>query len=90
MCEISTSAYLKMYVHGCKYQYSCIGGYLIGNDTDIVDIIPVTHNAPIGPILEIAANIADNIETGSIITTITSATTTTTTTTTLLLSLQLQ
>jgi hypothetical protein len=65
MIKINSNAYVKMYLHACKYPSSCIGGYLIGsNDNDISDILPVCHNAPIGPILDIAAGIADNIETG--------------------------
>lgn len=65
MIKISSKAYVKMYLHACKYPSSCIGGYIIGsNDNDISDVLPVCHNAPIGPILDIAAGIADNIETG--------------------------
>ena len=65
MIKISSNAYVKMYLHACKYPSSCIGGYLIGsNDNDVSDILPVCHNAPIGPLLDIAAGIADNIETG--------------------------
>ena len=67
MVRISTIAYVKMYIHASKYpSSSSIGGYLIGsNDDSIDDVIPVCHNPPIGPILDISASIADNIETGN-------------------------
>lgn len=57
---VSTTAYLKMFLHVSKFSSSAIGGYLIGTSTsggdyNVTDVVPVCHSNPCGPILEIAA-----------------------------------
>lgn len=58
---ISELAYIKIFLHASKYFSSNIGGYLVGkylddSDIQVDDVIPVHHEIPIGPILNIAVD----------------------------------
>jgi hypothetical protein len=56
---IQTSAYTKIFLHAAKNQSSSVGGYLIGSENNgqfnILDVVPICHSSPCGPILEISA-----------------------------------
>jgi Uncharacterised protein family (UPF0172) len=56
---IQTSAYTKIFLHAAKNQSSSVGGYLIGSENNgqfnILDVVPICHSSPCGPIFEISA-----------------------------------
>lgn len=60
-CTISPEAYLKAVLHASKYSSLTVGGFLLGQrqkkDGDvlhIVDVLPINHGNPVGPIFEVA------------------------------------
>ena len=59
--NISIASYAKSFLHANKYPSEVVGGFLIGNnsgnDTQVVDAIPVFHGAPVAPVLDIASTI---------------------------------
>jgi hypothetical protein len=62
---LANIAYLKIMMHGARYPYAHIGGYLIGVKHDhsytINDVLPICHGYPVGPILELAGNYVEVI-----------------------------
>mmetsp|Transcript_12575 Transcript_12575/g.12202 ORF Transcript_12575/g.12202 Transcript_12575/m.12202 type:complete len:198 (-) Transcript_12575:17-610(-) len=62
----STSAYIKIFLHAAKFSSCAIGGYLIGTSAgggkyEVTDVVPICHSNPCGPMLEIAAAMAEKI-----------------------------
>jgi len=62
-CSLSIESYLTCLIHAAKYPTLSTCGLLIGildqydpSKTIITDVLPVSHNAPIGPIFDFAAD----------------------------------
>ncbi len=59
--KVTTEPYLLIALHAAKYSDHNIFGYLlgteVGNVTNITAVLPVGHNAPAGPILEISGQV---------------------------------
>ncbi|GAB5353054.1 hypothetical protein AAMO2058_000005500 [Amorphochlora amoebiformis] len=55
---LELGAYAKMVVHAVKHKYRPVCGVLLGNDgsggTVVKDCVPLFHNYPVGPMLELA------------------------------------
>ena len=61
---ISVEAYCKIILHSAKYSTLSVCGILIGavdasksQVSSVTDSIPVCHNAPVGPIFDMAADL---------------------------------
>ncbi len=58
--SVSVGAYAKVVLHAAKYPANCIGGYLLGRAGEsgatvtVIDVLPICHGVPVGPIFEIA------------------------------------
>jgi len=58
-----------MCLHAAKWPSSSVGGYIVGTPTanatrgwssvDVSDVIPICHNIPVGPILEVGAQLVE-------------------------------
>ncbi len=59
--KVTTEPYLLIALHAAKYSDHNIFGYLlgteVGNVTNVTAVLPVCHNAPAGPILEISGQV---------------------------------
>ena len=59
---ISNEAYVKAFLHGAKNSSNVVGGFLLGSsNTNISDCFPVYHDTPLGPLLDNALLVANEI-----------------------------
>ena len=57
--NITAIAYIKIFLHAAKNPSSHIGGFVIGKfsssgDIEIIDVLPICHSSPCGPMFDIA------------------------------------
>ncbi len=59
---ISNEAYVKAFLHGAKNSSNVVGGFLLGtSSTSVSDCFPVYHDTPLGPLLDNALLVANEI-----------------------------
>jgi len=67
--RISRQAYAKVFLHAAKYFDCPLLGYIIGREVgdtvEVLDVLPVCHSNPAGPVLELAGDVADHAFSGS-------------------------
>ena len=56
-----------MILHALKFPSQPVGGFLMGNENTVTEIVPVYHNYPLTPLLEIAALALESSPTESLI-----------------------
>ena len=64
---ISPQAYAKIVLHAAKYPSESVGGFILGSSAlgaGILDVVPVFHGTPLGPILSNAAMAIEGLYSG--------------------------